>query len=53
MKNIKMFFNISVQFLRLLFKAQVYMILTKYSLVHEFPLLENCHLFQTLYVDVS
>lgn len=29
------------------------MILTKYSLVHEFLLFENCHSFQTLYVDVS
>lgn len=29
------------------------MILAKYGLVCEFPLLENCHLFLIEYVDIS
>ena len=29
------------------------MILAKYGLVCEFPLLENCHLFLSEYVDIS
>lgn len=29
------------------------MILAKYDLVCEFPLLENCHLFLIEYVDIS